>query len=226
MYKNIKILDPKAHAFYRYTPAKDFYYAKDMNLIPITYSEIKYLCCEYPIVIIMIDEKPKLMLMTGVKENNAIDDKGQWKIMYPPYFVRKYPFALIRSESDDTFYTGFDLESGLFSSPEGSLLFDAEGKPTSVLENINKLLTAYQKETHITENVLLKMKEFGLLQPAEFMIKKEDGVEQKVEGFFTIDKKKFLEQEDDFLLKALKSGWMEIIELHHLSLSKAQNLRA
>lgn len=224
MYKNIKILNPKEHGFYRYTSPTDLYYAKDLNLIPVTFSEVKMLCCEYPIVIMIENEIPKLMLMTGLQSNGAIDEKGKWKGSYMPSFLKRYPFTLVQAESEEALHIGFDLESGLFSSPEGRPLFDQEGTPTAILENMKKLLTAFQQEAQITKNILTQLKEKELLQETHFTFKKEDGEEQKVGGFFIIDKKKLLEQEDDFLLEAVKNGWMEMIELHHLSLKNTQKL--
>ncbi len=225
MYNNIKILNPKEHGFYRYTPLKDLYHAKDMNLIPITFSEIKLLCCEYPVVILIENEIPRFILLTGVESNVAIDEEGQWKGTYIPYFLRRYPFTFVQVESREGLNIGFDLESGLFSSPEGDALFDAEGAPTAVLENLKELLTAFEKESKITENILIRLKEQGVLEPAQITLKKGDDEEERVGGFFTISKKKLFEQEDDFLLETVKNGWMEMIELHHLSLAKVKELR-
>ncbi len=227
MYKNVKILNSEEHSFYRYTPAKDYYYAKEMNLIPITYSEIKMLCCDYPIVIIMDEETPKLMLMTGLKENNAIDENGQWKGIYVPSFLQRYPFTLVKmAADDDNMHIGFDLESGLFSSPEGYPLFNADKTHTEILEKIKKLLTIFQKENKITDNILLRMHEKGLFKEGQFPLKNKEGEEQKIGGFYIFDKKKFFEQEDAFLLEAVRNGGMEIIELHLLSLSKVRYLKA
>ena len=224
MSKNIKLLNPKEHSFYRYTPAKDFYYAKNMNLIPITFSEIKYLCCEYPIVIIIKDEKPALMLLTGLEKNGAIDDKGIWKGTYIPSFLKRYPFTLVQTGEDESLHIGFDLESGLFSSPEGYPLFNQDGTPAEILENVKTLLTVFQNEHQLTENILLKMHEKELLQPTHFTLKKEGEEEQKIGGFFMVDKAKLFEQENDFLGEAVKNGWMEMIELHLFSLSNVSNI--
>jgi len=224
MYNKINILQPQEHSFYRFTPAQDFYYAKKMNLIPITFNEVKFLCCDYPIVIIIQNEKPTLMLMTGIEKNNALDEQGKWKGTYIPSFLKRYPFTLVQTEEKDTLKIGFDIESGLFSSPEGHPLFTNEGKATEVLENIKKFLTAFQKENQITDTILQLMQEKELLQPALFKIKKEGEEARQIGGFFKIDQKKLLEQKDDFLLETVKNGWMELIELQNFSLSAIKKL--
>ena len=215
------MLNSKEHGFYRYTPAKDLYFAKNINLIPVTVSEVKKLCCEYPIVIVMEEETPRLVLLSGLKENMAIDEKGVWKGTYVPSFLKRYPFTLMRSESDDTTaHIGFDLESGLFSSPEGEPLFNPDGTPSEILENINTFLAAFQKENQLTTNILLRLKEEGLIEAAQLTYTDENGEEQKVGGFAIISKEKLFETDDAFLLEAVRNGWMEMIELHNLSLAK------
>ncbi len=226
MYKNVKILQAKEHGFYRFTPPQDFYFAKDLNLIPITFSEVKSLCCDYPIIIIEQNDKPMLMLMTGTERNSAIDEKGQWTCDYLPAFLRRYPFTLVADEKNtETLQLGFDLESGCFTSPDGVTLFNTEGKPSEALINAKKLLEVYNTEIQITTNILKRLKEQELFQPSQFNFKKEGEEDQNVGGFFIIDKKKLLEQEDSFLLEAIKSGWMEMIELHLLSLKQSNHLQ-
>jgi len=224
MYNNIKILDSKTHGFFRYTTATDFYFSKKLTLIPIAISEVKLLCCEYPIVIIMQEDKPNLMLLTGVSENGAIDEKGAWRGNYIPAFLRRYPFTLVEDDSSKTHHIGFDLESGLFSSPEGEALFNADGTASSSLEAVKQLLTNFQQESQITQNILMRMKEKDLLIASEFTIQKENEEAKKINGFFNIDKKRLFELENDFLIEVLQNGWMEMIELQQLSLKNIEKI--
>ncbi|RLA77449.1 MAG: hypothetical protein DRG30_00020 [Epsilonproteobacteria bacterium] len=225
MYKNVKILRAKEHGFYRYTPPQDFYFAKNINLIPITFSEVKSLCCSYPIIILEQNETPMLMLMVGREENNAIDDKGQCSLDYLPAFLRRYPFTLVADdESSDSLQIGFDLESGCFTSPDGVTLFDADGQASEALINARTLLETYHRETQVTTHILKRLKEQDILQPSQFNFKKEGEEDQKLAGFYIIDKKKLLEMDDALLLEAVKSGWMEMIELHLLSLKNLDKI--
>ena len=219
MYNQIKILSPQEHGFYRYTPATDFFYAKALNLIPVTFCELKLLCCDYPIVVMIQNGQPQLMLLTGVETNGAVDDKGAWRGTYVPAFLRRYPFTLVQGETEESLAIGFDLESGLFSSPEGQPLFDTEGTPTPILNEVKQLLSAFQEESRITQNILMRMAEKSLFSSTELTLPKRDGTPQHVGGFFMIDKKKLKESDDAFLLEAVKNGWMEMVELQNLSLT-------
>ena len=95
MYKNITLLRSAEHGFYRYTPPDNYYFGKEINLVPVTFGELKQLCCDYPIVIIKQEERFSLMLLAGLDRNGAIDKDGQWKGDYIPAFLRRYPFALV-----------------------------------------------------------------------------------------------------------------------------------
>jgi len=218
MYKNLKILNPKEHSFYRYTPSTEFFFAKDINLIPITYSETKMISCNHPIVIIDQDDKPMLVMLAGVEKNDLVDNLGKWQGDYIPAFLRRYPFALIKTKEDDeTLQIGFDLDSGCFTSPTGSLLFD-DDQPSKTLLEIKTLLEAYQQESTTTEMILSLLKERGILTPSQVTIVGSDGEPKIVDGFMAIDRAKLLEQDDEFILQATKGGWMEMIELHLLSI--------
>ena len=218
MYKNITLLRSAEHGFYRYTPPDNYYFGKEINLVPVTFGELKQLCCDYPIVIIKQEERFSLMLLAGLDRNGAIDKDGQWKGDYIPAFLRRYPFALVSGDDDKTLQLGFDLESGCFSSPSGEPLFDTEGKPSAPLLEAKDLLELYNSELQITQSILLKLKEKDLLKESQMTWTNEEREEQKVEGFYIVDRKKMLEQEDEFLLMAIKNGWMEMIELHLFSL--------
>jgi len=218
MYHNVKILQPQAHGFYRYTAPQDYYFAKDTNLIPITFSEVKSLCCSYPIIILEQNDRLMLMLMKGTEQNAAIDEKGQWTCDYLPAFLRRYPFTLVAEEEGETLQLGFDLDGGCFSSPDGVALFDTEGNPSEALLDAKSLLEAYNEQIQITSAILKKLQERDILQASQFTFKKEGEEDQSIGGFFVIDREKLIEQDDAFLLDAMKNGWMEMIELHLLSI--------
>jgi len=99
MYKNVKILNPKEHSFFRYQAPDNLFFAKDLNIIPISFSEVKLLCCDFPIVVIGEENNLTLAILTGHKKNNAIDEKsGKWIGEYLPAFLRRYPFIFVEDK--------------------------------------------------------------------------------------------------------------------------------
>lgn len=218
MYKNVKTLNHSEHSFYRYSVPDNLYFAKNLTLIPITFSEIKLLCCEFPIVVVQNDSGFMLTILTGEKSNQALDENGKWKSKYLPAFLRKYPFILTQSSQKDTLSLGFDMESGCFSSPEGEALFNGDGTPTSIVTESMSLLENIAKEMNITGGILEKLNEYEVLEASSYTVTKENEEPRQVGGFFIINREKISKLDDEKLLTISKNGWMEMIELQALSL--------
>jgi len=224
MYKNVKILNHKEHSFYRYSPPDNLYFSKELNIIPITFSEIKLLCCDFPIIIIKGGEGLMLGLLTGESSNDALDESGKWSGEYLPAFIRKYPFILSKVGDEDKLHLGFDMESGCFSSPEGEPLFEMDGKASTIITNSMELLESIAKEMNITSSILSKLEEYGVLDESSYTITKEGQEPRAVGGFSIINREKISKLDDEKLLNIAKNGWMEMIELHALSLKNISRL--
>jgi hypothetical protein len=219
MNENIKILNKKEHQSLKYTPVTDFSFAKSLTIIPITYSEVKHLCCLYPVVITEIDGNDTLAIITGLKDHNiAIDENGKFRGKYIPAYLRKYPFILVNDTENEKLLLGLKDDADCFDNDEGEALYDAQGNVMPLVENIMSLLKNFESEIQITKNILTKFKEQHLLEPSQIKVNLDD-TEHTIGGFSVIDKELFLTLEDQFLADAVKNGWTEFIELHRLSLN-------
>jgi len=216
----IKLLDKNKQRYFKYTPIKTFDFAKSVDFIPITFSEVKQLCCHFPIVIAENSDTAALAILAkgvGGRGVTAIKENGSFAGKYIPAFLRRYPFAWIKEGEDETLHLGYESESGCFDAPTGKRLFDDEGNPAKILEQILELMSGIEKEMKITQNILHTLKEREIIQPVNFIVGEGDEA-KKVSYFSAINREKLIEQDDDFLLTTLKNGWMEMIELHLLSL--------
>ena len=227
MYKNVKILNAKEHSFYRYLAPDNLFYAKEMTYVPITFSEVKLLCCDFPVVVIYEkDGHSTLAILTGDVSNQAINKEGKWEGAYVPAFIGRYPFVLVEDETEEhKLSLGFDMESGCFSSPEGVALFDEVGTPDAVISERLKYLESLYKEMQITNAIIHKFAELEILEESQYSISYEDKDARTVGGFWVVNKEKLLALPDEALAEAMKSGWTELIELHLLSLKNIAKLR-
>ncbi len=217
----IKILDKNRQRYFKYTPIKTFDFAKSMDFIPITFSEAKELCCHFPIVITENSGIAVLAILAkgvGGRGVTAIKENGSFAGKYIPAFLRRYPFVWVKEAENDTLHLAYESESGCFDAPTGERIFDDEGNPAKILEQIVELMSGIEKEMTITQNILHTLKEREIIQPVNFVAGEGDEA-KKVSYFSAINREKLIEQDDDFLLTTLKNGWMEMIELHLLSLS-------
>ena len=227
MYKNVKILNPKEHSFYRYLAPDNLFFARTMTYIPISFSEVKLLCCDFPIVMIYEKEgHSTLAILTGDASNQAITKEGKWDGSYVPAFLSRYPFVLVEDEKEEgTVHLGFDMESGCFSSPEGEPLFDANGEASAVVSEKLSHLGALHKEMKVTNAIIDRFAALDILTESQYSIAYEDKDDRTVGGFWVVDKEKLLALPDETLVETMKSGWTELIELHLLSLKNISKLR-
>jgi len=226
MYKNVKILNPKEHSFFRYQAPDNLFFAKDLNIIPISFSEVKLLCCDFPIVVIGEENNLTLAILTGHKKNSAVDEKsGKWIGEYLPAFLRRYPFIFVEDKEKKTLHFGFDMESGCFNSPEGEALFDMSGNPSKTVTTFMKFLESYGKEIQLTTNILNRLYEIGVLEQAQYKIEREGQEEENIGGFMVFNKEKQSKLDRKSFLEIAKNNWYELIELEILSLKNIKNIR-
>ncbi len=226
MYKSVTILNSNEHRDFRFTPEKDFFFAKDMNVIPITFSEIRKLCCDYPVVYLG-GESPSLAILVGIDKdgkNLAIDENGKFRGDYIPAFLRRYPFIMVKT-GEEQMALGCDIESGCFSSPEGQRIFDDEGKPTEILNNIGNFLKGLEDEFLITRNLVAELDRLGILEDRVLSIGEGDSA-KKIGGFKTVEHEKMTALSDDILVDMVKKGWIEVITLQQFSLKNIDKLIA
>jgi len=216
MYESVTVLNPAEHAEFRFKAHEDFLFAKDLAVIPITFSELKELCCRFPIVVLP-GETPQLAVVVAVEGKNlAIDEHGKWiGGAYVPAFLRRYPFILVKLD-EEKLALGADLASGCFSDPSGDPIFD-QGKPTEFLQNTMKFLEALEKEFQMTRLIVEGWKEAQILEPAQLTVRGGEE-EKKIGGFMRIDREKFTSLDDDLLVSWVRRGIVDLIVLHELSL--------
>ena len=85
---------------------------------------------EYPIVFVEGSDGwvPIVLFGLDATENQWVDRSGAWLGQYIPAFIRQYPFAIGRGESEAPLVC-IDEGSDLISKGEGYALFE-DGQPT------------------------------------------------------------------------------------------------
>ena len=218
MYKSVTVLNANEHKDFRFTPISDLLFAKDMNLIPISFSEVNKLCCDYPIVFIG-GESPYLAIVVGIDEkgkNLAIDESGKWRGEYVPAFLRRYPFVLVKAD-ENNLVLGFDIQSGCFSDPSGKAMFTKSGKPSKFVKDHMTFLENFEREYNITCAMAKFLDQKGLLNDSAVTISKNEE-SKNIGGFKVVDSEKLAELDDKTLAQWVKDGWIELLSLHKLSL--------
>jgi SapC len=93
-----------------------------------------------------------------------------------------------------------------------------------MLEERRKFVEQLENEAQRTRLLGRNLLEFELLQPMRFEATLPDGKQLSVDGFLTVDEKKFNALPDDKLSQLHKSGILAMIYAHQFSLGLMRSL--
>lgn len=168
-YDKPQVFNRQVHGKLRYTPPKDYGFARTATAVPVMAVEFPAACRQYPIVFSPggNDQLIAIAILSLDKSGNSfIDEKGRWTARYIPAFIRRYPFVLadIPNKADD-FAVAFDSTSPCFDSEQGQPLFDDKGEPTDVMKAQVQFLQRFHAENKRTNDLLKTLRDEKLLRP-------------------------------------------------------------
>jgi len=224
-YEKPVLLDRAAHRNRRIRPGGSFAFARRTNALYLAAAEFAEACKDYAIVFTRGSEgvTPAAMLGLRSRENLFITPEGDWDGRYIPAIVRRYPFVLAALPGQQLAVCIDEACEGL-NEQEGEPLFDAQGQDTPFLRNALDFLAACQREHLRTEAFCRRLDEAGLLTAMNARADLVDGRSFSVEGLLVVDEKKLLALPDASALALFRSGELNLVAMHLLSLSNLQRL--
>jgi SapC len=225
-------LDRVQHRTQRlHVPALRFDRTAGMNSLFVAAVEFIDAARDYPIVFVEAGQgddgqrevAPVAVLGLTQGENLMLNADGSWAARYVPALLRGYPLGLARTDAQN-FVVVIDAKADALSTTAGEPLFNDKGEPTPMLEERRKFLEQLENEAQRTRLLGRSLLELDLLQPMRFDATLPDGQQLSVDGFFTVDEKKFHELPDDKLSHLHKSGILAMIYAHQFSLGLMRGL--
>jgi SapC len=225
-------LDRVQHRAQRlHTPAVRFDRTAGMNSLFLAAVEFIDAARDYPIVFIEAGKgedgqrevAPVAVLGLTQGENLMLKEDGSWAARYVPALLRGYPIGLARTDAQN-YVVVIDDKAGALSATQGELLFNDQGEPTPMLEERRKFVEQLENEAQRTRLLGRNLQELELLQPMRFEATLPDGQQLSVEGFLTVDEKRFAELAGDKLSQLHKSGILALIHAHLSSLGLMRGL--
>ncbi len=142
MFEKIVPVNKDLHANKRVKEITSFSFASKFHVAYVTLQEFTRAASIFPIVFLEDKQKDEFrpVVLLGLKSgvNVFVDAEGKWQASYIPAVIRRYPFTLTPGGADGQFIVCLDEDSNLVSETEGAALFDEEGKPTQVIENVKR----------------------------------------------------------------------------------------
>lgn len=126
-----------------------------------------------------------------------------------------------QAENQDRYVVCIDRDAPHFASPQGDIMFTANGQFTEMTNKAVEFLKLYQHEMALTSNLVNLMGEKGILADRQFNVNM-NGKNISVGGFRTVDMQKLNDLEDAVLADWVRKGIISLIGCHANSLAGMQ----
>ena len=227
MFAQLVPVNKDRHTATKIKPVQGFAYATGFHVASVTAHEFPRASSIYPIVFLKDADsgayRPVALMGLEEGENLFVDAGGRWKASYVPAVIRRYPFALARSDAPDSFAVCIDEGSDLVNDVEGVPLFDGEGNPAVALENVVRYLTELQQMDVQTRGFCDFLVENELLVPLNMQL--QQGVQvQNIQGAFAISEERVGKLSDEVFLQMRSRGYLPATYAHLVSLAQVERL--
>jgi len=221
LYKNHKVRLPAQGV------VPDF--CKQLNAIPISFTEFSVACREYPLVFTSGDGGKSFaaVAVLGISEGENLFVTGDaWdKSVYVPAYARRYPFCMTRVKLDQVEQADrLICVEKAFLDEQGEAMFDAESKPLPRWLAIEKLLQEYEADLERGGEMSGILSDYGLLEPFEMQAQTDAGASMNLRGMYRVDEKKLEFLNASQHKNLIKKGVMGRIYAHLISIDNFARL--
>jgi len=211
-------------------PITDWGVAKELNAMFVAAVEFGDVCREFPIVFVRAGKEPDgsdaiaPIAVLGLTQNDNLYLAGErWRAQYMPAILRMYPFCLARVD-EQQFAICVDTSYPRTNEAGGLRVFEDDGKPAPLLEDMRQQLETLEAEIQRTRVVGKRLLELDLLREMRFDATLPDGSQHTVDGFLTIDDKKATDLPENVVAELHRSGMLALMHMHWVSLGNMRRL--
>ncbi len=226
MFQKVVPVNNQIHALKKVKEISSFEFASKFHIAYVTMQEFTRAASIFPIVFLEDKEKdefrPVVMLGLNPGQNLFVDPAGKWQASYVPAVIRRYPFTLTPS-NDGQFVVCIDEGSSLVSDTEGAALFDAEGAPTQVIENVKRYLSELQQMEVLTREFCTLLAEHNMFTPLNLRVR-EASQTKTIAGCYVINEERLNNLSDELFLSIKNKRYLPAVYAHLISLAQTERL--
>lgn len=197
----------------------------DNVMYAITFpAEFRNLQAHYPLVFRKNAQgqfEPIALLGFQERQNLFLSNHG-WDATYMPLTIERLPF-LIGFSADQQPMVHVDLDSPRISRTEGQPIFREHGGNTEFLERMNSVLLAIHQGLAGTAPFIAALLEHELLESFVFDIQLNNGSQNRLAGFYTINEERLLGLNGAVLERFNRAGHLQAI---YMAIASLSNFRA
>jgi SapC len=206
-------------------------FARQLNAIPISYTEFALAAREYPIVFTSAGSAKvyaPVVALGMVNGENLYNRDNAWDSnVYMPAYARRFPFCMAKVTIDKVEQKNrlICVEKAHIDDKAGESLFDDKGKPSEKWQTIEKLLTEYEQDMERTQEMCNILADYALFEPFTMQAKlNKGGSPIAVSGMFRVAEAKIEHLNASQLKNLVKKGILSRVYAHLLSLENFARL--
>jgi len=226
MFKQVVPINQQRHANKKIKEVTGFGFSSNFHIAYVTTHEFVRASAIYPLVFIEDKDKdqfrPVALLGLDAGENLFVDADGKWQASYIPAIIRRYPFALSQAEGD-RYLVCIDEESELVSETEGTPLFNENGEPTEVIENVKRYLSELQQMDIVTQDFCKFLAAHNLFVPLNMRVRQADKF-KNISGCYVINEERLNNLSDELFLELRNKRYLPAVYAHLTSLAQVERL--
>jgi hypothetical protein len=227
VFQKVAPVNKDVHARTRIKEITSFEFASKFHVAYLTMHEFTRAAAIFPIVFLEDKEKdefrPVALLGLNAGQNLFVDAAGKWQASYVPAIIRRYPFALTPRGTDGQYIVCIDEASSLVSETEGAALFDENGEPTQVIENVKRYLSELQQMDAQTHTFCKFLTEHNMFTPLNLQVRDNDKV-KTISGCYVVNEERLNNLSDELFLDIKNKRFLPAVYAHLISLAQTERL--
>jgi hypothetical protein len=227
IYENVTPLNRVTHRDLSVRQTNSFGFAAQTNTVPIVDVEFVKAAPEMPIVFTRTQTGIVCVALLGAEQdkNSFVDVQGQWSGRYVPAFFRRYPFVFAVQDGNDRMTLCLDESyDGVNDKGIGERMFDSEGTETNYTKTVLRFVEDYQSTFNRTQAFCDRLQASDLLEDARVDYTLADGTAGGLTGFQRISVEKLRALPDDKVVEMFRSGDLDLIQMHLVSMQQIEPL--
>ena len=198
---------------------------RDLNALPLSYTEFAVACRDYPIAFIGTGTDGNFVAMAVLglenQQNLFIAPDGGWDAaVYVPAYVRRYPFCMTRVTVD-----GREQPERVACvekralSDRGEALYDAKGESLPAWEERRKLLFEYEADLQRCEELCREIAQLQLLETFTMQAVTNQGSPVAMSGMYRVAEERLAALAPEKLKELAQKGILARVYAHLISLA-------
>jgi len=227
------LLSQSEHAKLRVITERSAAYGDNLMYAMTFPLEFRNIESSYPIFFAKDGESGQFypLALFGFQRDENLYLKGNtWDASYIPLMVERNPFLIGFQQSPEaengekTPVVSIDIESPRVSETKGEALFTESGDPSEYLQKAMQNLQTIHRGHEQNKLFIAALLENDLLEGFNLEVTLNDGSNNRLEGFYTINEEKLAALQPEALGKLHEQGFLQAIYMAVASFSRVTGL--